>query len=269
MRDGCIERIVSERIASVNVADRRRPLGAKRTLRNAIILATAWVFWPLYLSGQQMSELLADALSQIRARRLDSAITLLQTVATSAQAGSSEQIEAFVWLGVASFYKGQDSTAAAAFRNALEIDAFLRPTEVLVRLDSGLAVLWESEQTRAMCDETLPAWLPPPIGTSSMGDPMNAEARAAHSPTIVSGPELRYPDNLRREGIQGRVLARVIIDTLGRAEPRSVRILLTSHPDFNSTVIAYMERARFSVTLLGARRVRSCVVVPVDFKIKR
>jgi TonB family protein len=240
----------------------------RRTCCHAVILATACVFWPLCLSGQGTSELLADALSQIRARRLDSAITLLQTITTFAQTGSSEQAEAFTWLGVATFYKGQDSTAAAAFRKALEIDVFLTPTEVLAKLDSGLAVLWESEQTRAVCDEPLPAWHPPPIG-SSMGDPMNSEARAGRSPTIVSGPQIRYPDNLRREGIQGRVLARVIIDTLGRAEPRSIRILLTSHPDFNRPVIAYMERARFSVTRLGDRRVRSCVVFPVDFRIKR
>lgn len=134
-----------------------------RSHRNAVILATACVLWPLSLTAQGTAELLADALTQIRARRLDSAITLLQTVTTSAQAGSSEQIEAFVWLGVATFYKGQDSTAATAFRSALEIDNLLRPTEVLAKLDSGLSVLWESEQTRALCDEALPAWLPPPL----------------------------------------------------------------------------------------------------------
>jgi TonB family protein len=233
----------------------------------AVTLATVLAFWPLCLSGQRASELL-DALSQIRAHRLDSAITLLHTITTSRQADSSERADAFLWLGVASFYKGQDSAAGAAFRDALGINALMTPAGVLAKLDSGVAALWEREQTRALCDEALPAWLPP-SSPSLTPDPLNSEARAAQSPAIVSGPQLWYPDNLRRAGIQGRVLARAIIDTLGRAERRSVRILWTAHPDFNDPVIEYIKHAHFSVAVWGARRTRACVVVPVSFTIKR
>jgi len=234
----------------------------------AVTLATALLFWPLCLNGQRASELLADALTQVRAHRLDSAITLLHTITSSGQADSSERAEAFLWLGVATFYKGQASAAAGSFRNALGIDPLLTPAGVLVSLDSGLAALWENEQTYALCEEALPAWLPP-SGSSTTENPLNSGARAAQVPTIVSGPRLWYPDNLRRAGIQGRVLVRVIVDTLGRAERGSVRVIWTAHRDLNKPVIEYMEHARFSAAILSARRARSCVVLPVDFKISR
>jgi TonB family protein len=235
----------------------------------AVALATVLVFWPLCLNGQRASELLADALSQVRAHRLDSAITLLHTITASGEADSSERAEAFLWLGVATFYKGQDSAAAASFRNALGIDPLLTPVGVLGSLDSGLAALWENEQTQAVCDEALPAWLPAAGSSTTQTNALNSRARAAQAPTIVSGPRLWYPDNLRRAGIQGRVLVRVIIDTLGRAEQRSVRVIWTAHPGLNHPVVEYMEHARFSVATSSAGRARSCVVLPVDFKISR
>jgi TonB family protein len=98
---------------------------------------------------------------------------------------------------------------------------------------------------------------------------MNAEARAAQAPEIVSGPPLWYPDNLRRAFIQGRVLVRAIIDSSGKAERGSVRVLFTPNPGFNQPVIDYTEHAQFSVAVSRGVRTRSCVVIPVDFKIKR
>ena len=236
-----------------------------RILLYALTIATALVFWPLRLNGQRPAQLLADALDQILARRLDSAITLLDAVTTSPQADSSERADAFVWLGVATFYKNQDSAAGYAFRDALRYNPLVTPTGSLAQLDSGLTALWEREQTTVLCGEALPAWR---WGPSPTDGPLNSDARAAQGPKIVSGPQVPYPDNLRRAGIQGRVVVRAVIDSLGRAERGSIRILRTAHPGFNVPVTEYTEDARFSVAISSAGRIRSCVVFAFDFRIR-
>lgn len=210
----------------------------------------------------QSSQALADALAQIRAHRLDSAAVLLQQIATAPGADSSERAVAYMWLGVASFYSGQDSTATSHFRHALEIDPLLTASGVLARLDSSLAVAWEDEQTRALCGEALPAWIWP-TAPSETGDPLNSRARGSRPPQIVTGPALTYPEDLRLVGIQGRVVARVIIDSLGHAERGSIRIISTPNTGFNGAATEYFQKVQFTP------RTRSCVVLPVDFKVKR
>ena len=236
-----------------------------RVLLSPLIVALALMLGPSRLHGQRSGQLLTDARRQIQARNLDSAVTLLRAITTPGQADPSERAEAFIWLGVATFYKGQDSIAGYAFKNALYNNPLLMPAAVLARLDSGLAALWERQQTGVLCGETLPAWLRD-IGPTVTS--LNSDARSAQGPEIISGPPLSYPDNLRRADVQGRVMVRALIDTLGRAERGSVRIIRTAHRDFNEPVTGYMERARFRVAVSSAGRVRSCIILPVDFSIK-
>jgi TonB family protein len=210
----------------------------------------------------QSSQALADALAQIRAHKLDSATVLLQQIATAPGADSSERAVAYMWLGVASFYSGQDSAARNHFTRALEIDPLLTASGVLARLDSSLAAAWEDEQTRALCGEALPAWIWA-TAPSETGEPLNSRARGSRPPDIVSGPALNYPEDLRLVGIQGRVVARVIIDSSGHAKPGAIRIISTPNTGFNESVTKYFQKAQFTP------RTRSCVVLPVDFKIRR
>lgn len=234
----------------------------------AVALAGSLLISTLCLAGQQSSQRLASALAEIRAGRLDTAISLLQPITNSPDADSSLRAEAFLWLGVATFYKGQDSAASTAFRNALGINPFMAAAVILAKVDSGLAELWEAEQTHALCGEFLPAWLWP-VRPSTTCQPLNASARGVAIPEIVSGPQMLYPNYLRRVGVQGRVVVRVIVDTLGHAERGSAQILWTVHRDFNRTVIDYVTGARYRVATSKGVPVRSCVVLPVDFRIRR
>lgn len=233
----------------------------------AVALATSLVAPPSLLRAQVSSQLLAQARTQIAHHRLDSAGVLLKTVADDARADSSGRAEAFLWLGVVAFYTGHDSSATESFREALRHDVLLVGAPVLANLDSTLADTWEGEQTKAVCGEMLPAWgWPPDAGASAM----NRQARAAaQGPEITSGPELWYPDRLRNASIQGRVLVRAIVDASGRAEKGSVRILTTPNDGFNDSVLDYMRNARFRPATVDGGHVRSCVVVPIDFKITR
>lgn len=233
-----------------------------------LLAATAITTYPLALGAQEPPNLLADARAQLVDRKLDSAITLLRAVIHDGRADSSERAEAFMWLAVAFFYKGQDSIARRAFRDALQHDPFFAATIPVAKLDSALAGIWEHEQTIGLCGEALPGWGWPP-GRGAQAIAMNAEARRADAPEILSGPSIHYPDHLRRARVQGRVLVRVIVDSSGNPELGSARILSSPHKDFNSHVTSYAERARFRAPVSNRARGRSCVIFPVDFRIHR
>jgi TonB family protein len=217
--------------------------------------------------GPLPPQVLEEARAQIRARRLDSAATLLRAVTTSSLAETSDLAEAYMWLGVVSFYKAQDSATRTAFREAVRNKPLMAMGPRLAQLDSSLAELWENEQTIAVCGELLPVW-GWPFGRSPSNAPINATARAGIGPEIVSAPAVHYPDQLRRAGIQGRVIVRVLVDAQGRTEKGSARILESAHSGFNDVVIQYMERAQFRAAAASTGPVRSCVVIPVDFTIK-
>ena len=93
------------------------------------------------------------------------------------------------------------------------------------------------------------------------------EGRVEQRPVILFGPALTYPDFLRQTGVQGRVLVQAIIDTTGRAEPGSVRIVHSPHPGFDDSAREYMLRAQFRPARIHGRAVRVLVNVPIDYKI--
>lgn len=226
---------------------------------------------PVALDAQQINrrpvDFLNSARAEIAANKPDSAIALLRAITVpSTKASRLEQAEAFLWLGVADFYKGRDSIASADFRAALDEDPVMVPTDILARLDSSLAVLWEAQQTTAICGEPLPAWFAP---GASQGGPLNAAARAAQPPQMTYGPLLTYPDRLRRRSVEGRVIVRVIVDTTGRVQGGSARILQSADPGFNRSVIDYAEQAEFRVAIVRGVPARSCIAIPVDFSIRR
>lgn len=82
-------------------------------------------------------------------------------------------------------------------------------------------------------------------------------------------PTPRYPDQLVRAGIPGRVVARFVVDTLGRVEPGSVQLLASTHPAFSDAVSAVLPRYRFTPAQVGGRPVRMLAELPFDFALGR
>jgi TonB family protein len=86
-------------------------------------------------------------------------------------------------------------------------------------------------------------------------------------PTVLTRPPLHYPDSLRRAGIDGRVVVRMIVDTLGHPEPSSLEVL--ESPDSGLTAVA--KDFALGSTFRPARRhgqpVRAWVKVPVVFDV--
>src|SRR5439155_6998648 len=80
-------------------------------------------------------------------------------------------------------------------------------------------------------------------------------------PVLLAGPPLGYPDMLRRTGTTGTVVVQIVIDTLGRPEPRSL-VLESSHVGFEGAARAYVLGALFRPGRTHGRAVRVLVRTP-------
>ena len=86
-------------------------------------------------------------------------------------------------------------------------------------------------------------------------------------PALLAGPPLAYPEVLRRGGTAGTVVVQVVIDTLGRAEPRSLA-LESSHAGFDAAARAYVLGAVFRPGRAHGRAVRVLVRLPIAFTLR-
>ena len=104
-------------------------------------------------------------------------------------------------------------------------------------------------------------------GRDSISDQVYPEHTVDKRPDIVSAPPLDYPRLLRQAGLQGRVIVQAVIDTLGRAEPASLRILERSSPGFEDSARDYVLHAVFRPARVKGRAVRVLVSIPIDYRI--
>ena len=86
-------------------------------------------------------------------------------------------------------------------------------------------------------------------------------------PELLTGPTLRYPAWLAEQGIEGRVVVQLVLDSLGRAEPASVKVIQTPNAGFDQPAMNYVPRARFRPGIVHGRPVRVLINLPIDFKV--
>jgi TonB family protein len=106
-------------------------------------------------------------------------------------------------------------------------------------------------------------------GIVPSSDQVFMESVVEERPEVLSGPQLQYPDLLRQAAIQGRVMVTAIIDTSGRAEPNSVKVIQSPNPGFDQSAKNYVLRALFRPARVHGRAVRVLINLPIDFRIKR
>ena len=105
-------------------------------------------------------------------------------------------------------------------------------------------------------------------GDGRDADRVYAEAAVDEPATIVSAPPLDYPPALRHAGLQGRVTVQAVIDTLGRAEPASLKVIARPSNAFDQSARAYVLQAVFRPARVKGRAVRVLIRVPVDYRIE-
>lgn len=78
-----------------------------------------------------------------------------------------------------------------------------------------------------------------------------------------------YPEMLRRDRVEGEVLATFVVDTLGRVEPASFHAVSATHPLFVLAVKSSVQNMRFRAAESGGRRVRQLVEQRYVFALTR
>ena len=77
----------------------------------------------------------------------------------------------------------------------------------------------------------------------------------------------RYPAALRNLNIEGSVLAQFVVDTTGRAQMSTFKVLRASHGDFILAVREAVSRMSFYPAEIGQHKVRQMVQQPFDFRL--
>ena len=76
-----------------------------------------------------------------------------------------------------------------------------------------------------------------------------------------------YPDILRQAGVEGEALVSFVVDTTGRVDLGSFRVIRATHDLFATAVKNALPRMRFLPAELGDRKVRQLVQQPFSFAI--
>lgn len=87
-------------------------------------------------------------------------------------------------------------------------------------------------------------------------------------PELLSAPPPVYPPLLRLAGISGRVRIEAVVDTAGRVEPNSARIVDATDPAFGTAALASVRVALFRPARMYGRAVRVRVQLPVEFALR-
>lgn len=81
-----------------------------------------------------------------------------------------------------------------------------------------------------------------------------------------TGP--RYPVELKKEGIEGEVFVRFVVDTSGRAVPATFQVLRQTHKEFAESVRSALPHLRFLPAERQGRKVAQVVEQPFSFALK-
>jgi TonB family protein len=94
----------------------------------------------------------------------------------------------------------------------------------------------------------------------------------AEEPPVAINPvsPVRYPGALLEQGIEGRVLLHLFVDSAGVLLPDSTRIAESSgYPALDSAALAGASELRFSPALLQGRPIAAQFLQPVQFRSPR
>ncbi len=86
-------------------------------------------------------------------------------------------------------------------------------------------------------------------------------------PRRISGPMPRYPEVLRQAGVEGNVVLEFVVDTLGRVEESTIRVIRATNQAFVASAIVVIKKSVFRPARVRGRAVRVLVQQSVGFTI--
>ena len=78
-----------------------------------------------------------------------------------------------------------------------------------------------------------------------------------------------YPSLLQSQGVEGQVIAQFVVDTEGRVEVETFKVLESSHDLFTAAVRRALPQMRFQPAEVGGRKVKQLVQQPFVFNVAR
>ena len=85
----------------------------------------------------------------------------------------------------------------------------------------------------------------------------------------IGGDAPEYPQMLRDQGVEGKVLAQFVVGENGRYQGGTLKILDSSNPAFTAAVKDALPRMRFSAAQIGGKKVAQLVQMPFQFNLKK
>jgi protein TonB len=86
---------------------------------------------------------------------------------------------------------------------------------------------------------------------------------------VPGNPAPRYPDMLRSANVEGEVLAQFVVDTTGRAEMSTFKVLKSTHDLFTNAVKASLPNMKFFPAEVGGKKVKQLVQMPFQFNLTK
>jgi protein TonB len=116
-------------------------------------------------------------------------------------------------------------------------------------------------------------------GTGTEGDIGKEAGAADHGPYMefqvektvekIGGDAPEYPIGLKSQGVEGEVMAQLVVNESGRYEPGTLKILNSSNSGFTAAVKDALPRMRFSAAQIGGKKVQQLVQMPFQFHITK
>jgi protein TonB len=78
-----------------------------------------------------------------------------------------------------------------------------------------------------------------------------------------------FPSMLQSQGVSGQVIAQFVVDTTGRVDVSTFKVIESSHDLFSSAVKNALPRMRFQPAEVGGRKVKQLVQQPFVFNISK
>jgi periplasmic protein TonB len=107
---------------------------------------------------------------------------------------------------------------------------------------------------------------PTPINDNQTYFEFQVEKQVAVTP---DNPRPRYPDMLRSSNVEGEVLAQFVVDTTGKAEMSTFKVLKSTHDMFTASVKAVLPNMKFYPAEVGGRKVKQLVQMPFQFNLSK
>ena len=109
-----------------------------------------------------------------------------------------------------------------------------------------------------------------PVSAPTVAEPPYFEFQVERAATPRPGNSApRYPDELRDAKIEGAVLVQFVLDTLGRPDMETLKVLKSTHDLFTQAVMGSLPNMAFYPALVGDKKVKQLIQMPFNFSLTK